>query len=306
MRRIARFMLSALAVTSLSVSACGGHTSPCCCVSGRTVVLPPTAVAPIASVSTDRECGAHDGGGTPQARHVDVSRQSAGSCRVQVVLVDGDTYTFTVEFARTSANAACESPLSAVDASSPVLIEAGPCHGSGGGTAGTTGAAGASGTDAGMIVPSCAGLTTVAGPEPIRGCECMAADPQVCYAPCGPEGLGVHSVVCWDGRYVERFVCGFDPAKDYSCYRIPIAAANRTCPTDTSGAYLTPQDSTACTVDQCVVCNSYGGLPSGLYIDRGGATMGGYCVCQRQDSAGSRSWSCASDWAWPCPESSGC
>ena len=74
-------VVSALALASLSVSSCGGHTSPCCCHTGRSVVLPPSAVAPIASVSTDGSCGASDGGGEPGARHVDVSRHSAGTRR---------------------------------------------------------------------------------------------------------------------------------------------------------------------------------------------------------------------------------
>ena len=88
--------------------------------------------------------------------------------------------------------------------------------------------------------------------------------------------------------------CSFDPAMNFACYKIP-AAANTACPAGT------PQASTDCTVDHCVVCNSTGGLPGGGYSDSGGAAKVGYCVCQVANSAGKRTWSCASDTAWPCP-----
>ena len=70
-----------IASASLSVSACSGHTSPCCCHTGRSVVLPPSAVAPIASVSTDGSCGASDGGGEPGARHVERESPQRGDLR---------------------------------------------------------------------------------------------------------------------------------------------------------------------------------------------------------------------------------
>ena len=288
-----RLVLVSLAGSfALSVSACGPHTSPHCGSNTFSARLPDAGDITGAVITTDDQtCGASVGGPS----YVNVSRLSAGSCQVQVVLVDGETYTFTVEFGATGTGG-CEGALGILDASSPVLIDAGPCHGPGGGTA-----------DAGTLLsPSCAGLVTAGGPEPIKGCGCTAADPQLCYEPCGPEGLGAQSLTCTGGHYVRTFLCNFDPAKDYSCYTIPYAVENPTCPKDASGTYVKPLDGTACTVDHCVVCNGYGGFPSGEWIDCAGMRRGGYCVCQLPDSAGNRSWSCADAWAWPCPDGRGC
>ena len=107
------------------------------------------------------------------------------------------------------------------------------------------------------------------------------------------------SETCTGGVYAEMSGCKFGDTTDYSCYKIP-PAANTACPAGT------PQASTDCTVDHCVVCNSTGGLPGGGYSDSGGAAKVGYCVCQQANSAGKRTWSCASDTAWPCPAGSGC
>jgi hypothetical protein len=95
--------------------------------------------------------------------------------------------------------------------------------------------------------------------------------------------------------------CAFDPSRDYSCYKIS-ATANAACP----AAETPPQASGLCTVDHCVPCNSTGGLPGGNFMDSTGATRPGYCVCQPPSSSGMRTWSCASDTAWPCPAGSGC
>ena len=168
------------------------------------------------------------------------------------------------------------------------------------GEAGTTGGAGTTGSGgSGLYSPSCTGLTTAAAAEPTKGGACVAADPQLCYKTCGPEKAGVKSETCTGGVYAEMSGCSFDPAVDFACYKIP-AAANTVCPAGT------PQASTDCTVDHCVVCNSTGGLPGGGYSDSGGAAKVGYCVCQVANSAGKRTWSCASDTAWPCPAGLGC
>jgi hypothetical protein len=95
--------------------------------------------------------------------------------------------------------------------------------------------------------------------------------------------------------------CVFDPVADFSCYKIP-TAANAACP-----AGVTPMTSMDCgTVPHCVLCNSIGGLPGGHYLDSSGSDKVGYCVCQAPNAAGMRTWSCASDTAWPCPVSGGC
>ena len=177
------------------------------------------------------------------------------------------------------------------------------------GDAGTSGSAGSSGT-AGSVgtgtagsgavgQPSCTGLTTAAGAEPTKGGACTATDPQLCYKTCGPEKSGAKSETCTGGVYAEMSGCSFDPAKDYSCFKIP-AAANAACPTGT------PKASDPCTVDHCVLCNSTGGLPGGGYSDSGGAAKVGYCTCQLPNANGNRTWSCASDTAWPCPAGAGC
>jgi hypothetical protein len=100
---------------------------------------------------------------------------------------------------------------------------------------------------------------------------------------------------CQGGVYYEMSGCTFDSARDYSCYAIPMAP-NPFCP-----AGLTPIASQACDVPQCSACNSQQGLVGGAYLDSTGAAKVGFCVCQAPSAAGTRTWSCASDTAWPCP-----
>ncbi len=69
---------------------------------------------------------------------------------------------------------------------------------------------------------------------------------------------------------------------------------------------VTPQGSGACDIDHCVLCNSAGGLQGGLYLDSGGAPKAGYCTCQLANDTGLRTWTCASETAWPCPAGAGC
>jgi hypothetical protein len=107
------------------------------------------------------------------------------------------------------------------------------------------------------------------------------------------------SETCQGGLYVEMSGCAFDPAKDYSCYKIP-TVANAAC-----GAGETPQSSTPCSIDPCVVCNSDGGQAGGGYLDSAGAAKIGYCVCV-SSSGGAQKWSCASEISWPCPVGPGC
>jgi len=194
----------------------------------------------------------------------------------------------------------------ASDTAWPCPLGAG-CNGTGGiaGTAGTssrggaggrgpTGTGGVGGTGGGGSgEPAC--LSTVA-----KGVACTAADQQFCYKTCGPEKSGVKSETCTTaGTYAEMSGCSFDPSRDYSCYSIP-PTANATCP------LVVPQASASCTVDHCVLCNASAGLPGGYYLDASGAAKVGYCTCQLPNSAGLRTWSCASDVDWPCPLGAGC
>jgi hypothetical protein len=174
----------------------------------------------------------------------------------------------------------------------------------GSGRGGATGSAGTTGTGGAFGAPSCTGLLTAAGEEPNKGVACMPFDPQVCYRTCGPEKTGFKSEFCTTAAtYAEMTGCTFDPAKDFSCYRIP-STGNAVCP-----ASVTPQASTDCSaygVPTCTACNSTQGLPGGGILDATGAAKSGYCVCQAPNAAGLRTWSCAVDASWPCPLGMGC
>ncbi len=179
----------------------------------------------------------------------------------------------------------------------------GSSSGTGGSTATGTGGSTAAGTGG----STAAGGSTGAFGEPaclsvvVKGGACTAADQQSCYKTCGPEKTGVKLETCQtSGTYAEMSGCTFDPTKNYACYKIP-TAANTACP-----AGVTPQGSAACDVPHCTLCNSLQGMTGGNYLDSAGAPKVGWCTCQEPNTAGVRSWTCASDTAWPCPLGSGC
>jgi hypothetical protein len=166
------------------------------------------------------------------------------------------------------------------------------------GTAGTTGSGGSAATGTGGTMafgePAC--LSTV-----VKGGACLPTDQQFCYKTCGPARTGVKTETCTTaGTYAEMSGCSFDPSKDYSCYKIP-TAANTVCP-----AGVTPKGADPCDVPTCTLCNSLGGIVGGNYFDSTGAPKVGWCACQEANSAGMRTWTCASDTAWPCPLNGGC
>jgi hypothetical protein len=163
----------------------------------------------------------------------------------------------------------------------------------GGGAGGTSGAGGAGG--GGNFSPLCSAVpVTAAGEAPTKGGVCTASDSQLCYKTCGPLSIGFKSETCVGGLYVEQSGCSFVADQDYACYKIP-APVSATCPT------TVPQASLACTVAECTPCNV-----GGMYLDSGGASKEGFCVCPMAGSSGSRKWSCASSTAWPCPAGKGC
>src|SRR5262245_24691599 len=171
------------------------------------------------------------------------------------------------------------------------------------GTAGTTGAAGT--PDGGGTTGEGGAAGSVEGgacpPAVSKGVPCGSGEVQFCYKPCGPEKIGMRSETCdVSGVYYEMPGCSFDPNWEYSCYRIS-TVANTMC-----AAGVTPQASAACDLPPCVVCNSLQGLTGGQYLDSSGAVKVGYCVCTVPNAAGVRTWSCASDTAWPCPLGYGC
>ncbi len=318
MERQRRWMVPGFALLGLSASACRGHTMPICGSSITSVVLPGAGDLAGAIFSPSDKCGA-GASGTNSAGDgfVDVQRNVPGTCQVQVVLANGATYSFSVQFGPTGTGR-CAGALGVIGASTPVLIDPGRCvpgdagtadTGGGAATDGNTTADGGATADGGTTIrgPACANLTTAAGVAPMKACGCAATDPQLCYQPCGPDRQGVRAEQCTNGLYVETPLCGFDPNRDYSCYRVPAAAESTSCPAaGAPGEYLPPRESSACTVDRCSVCNSYGGLAGGVYVDARGATQVGYCVCTPSDSTGARSWNCAGDQDWPCPNGAGC
>ncbi len=171
--------------------------------------------------------------------------------------------------------------------------------GSGSGVAGTTGTGGsAAGGSLGFGLPAC--LSSVA-----KGGACtytgdMSMPDQFCYKTCGPEKTGVKTETCTTaGIYAEMSGCSFDMTKNYACYKIP-TVANTVCPAGT------PKASDPCTTDHCVLCNSLQGLSGGQYSDSQGSPKVGWCTCQEPNSMGMRTWTCASDTAWPCPLGAGC
>jgi hypothetical protein len=123
----------------------------------------------------------------------------------------------------------------------------------------------------------------------------------MCYNTCGPEKSGVKSETCSGGIYAEQSGCSFDPAKTYSCFKLP---ANTTViPAYCDGTI--PQAGQPCTIADCMPC--YGTDPSvgtPAYKDSTMTSKPGYCVCQA--SATTPTWSCASTTAWPCPTGNGC
>jgi hypothetical protein len=167
------------------------------------------------------------------------------------------------------------------------------------GTAGTGGggSGGAAGTgSSGEFSPPCDLSRTVAGAEIAKGVVCAAADPQLCYKTCGPQSSGWKSETCTGGVYAEGD-CQFPANGDYSCFKIP-TAQHAMCPTDPA---MTPQASQPCDVPECNACNT-----GGNYKTSSGEVKVGWCVCQPPNSAGKRSWTCASGTAWPCPLGQGC
>ena len=199
-------------------------------------------------------------------------------------------------------------------------VDSGTTGGGSGGGGGTSGVdagnpgvdAGTPGTDAGTPVtdagssvadagsggaftPLCAGLTTGAGMTPSKGVACTSTDPGSCWKTCGPQSVGFKSETCTASSYVEQSGCTFPPDQNYACYKIP-ASIDSSCPSQV------PQASQPCSVAACTLCNV-----GGNYLDSGGASKAGYCVCVGSElDGGTAKWSCASATAWPCPAGQGC
>jgi hypothetical protein len=185
-----------------------------------------------------------------------------------------------------------------------------------GGTATTSGTAGEMTGRGGMSGNGATGGTAMAGTagtggddsfgQPICSSEvysavpCAPDDVQLCYKACGVQLLGSKPYRCEGSLYQQTPGCSYDPARDYSCYKIP-TAANTACPSN-----IAVQASTASDVPPCMLCNSLQGISGGMFLDSLGAAKTGYCVCTPPDAGGIRTWSCATDVSWPCPLGAGC
>jgi len=171
----------------------------------------------------------------------------------------------------------------------------GAASGSGGADASGGAASGSGGAET-LGDPPCDLTRTLAGEEIKKGTACTPDDLQLCWRKCGPQGVGWKSETCSGGVYAEGD-CQFPAAVGYECFAIP-DTQHAECPTDPA---MTPQASEECSVPECNPCNV-----DGQYLTSSGEAKVGYCVCQPPNSAGTRTWSCASGTAWPCPFGMGC
>lgn len=113
----------AVAVAAIGVPACMSPHYDCPCgLFPASVAVPSAQTTTIDSIQTDPPCTAMEGGAGSGI--VEVYRQGSGSCQVRVDLGNGDTYAFSVQF-RTSGGACCGDDAFPVDASFPVLVDAG-------------------------------------------------------------------------------------------------------------------------------------------------------------------------------------
>ena len=159
----------------------------------------------------------------------------------------------------------------------------------------TDGSAGA-GTSSEDFTPACDLTLSVGGEEIKKGTACADEDPEICWRKCGPQSSGWKSETCTSGVYAEGD-CVFPSDATYECYKIP-EEQHAECPTTTEEM---PQASQECDVPECNPCNV-----EDQYMTSSGEVKVGYCVCQPANSEGTRTWSCASGTAWPCPLGQGC
>lgn len=143
--------------------------------------------------------------------------------------------------------------------------------------------------------PACFFTTTQSGEEILKGTSCTAADPKLCYRPCGPNQVGWKTETCTAGVYAEGD-CTFPSDQDFSCYAIPAQIDEAAC-----GLSASPAATGECNAPLCMSCNF-----GGFYEDTGHDAKEGYCTCREPGPDGVRRWTCASSTAWPCPFSQGC
>lgn len=182
--------------------------------------------------------------------------------------------------------------------------DTGASAGSSGTPSGNDGGSGATGATGGTTLnppthpdfsPACFLSLTEAGEEILKGTPCTAADPQLCYRPCGPNQVGWKTETCLAGVYAEGD-CTFPADQTYECYKIPDPIDPGAC-----GISAPPAATDECSAPACLSCNY-----DGFYQDTGSDVKEGYCVCREPGPDGVRRWTCASATAWPCPLNQGC
>jgi hypothetical protein len=169
----------------------------------------------------------------------------------------------------------------------------------GSGGARTTGGGGASGGNP-MTLPLC-----LAAPDPnaqVRDADCTvgnAAKPD-CMVRCGPSidanTRGYRPLNCGpdanspSGVGFVQGTCYFDPAQNYSCFKLPSPTV--ACPAGTKSGG-------ACTAAACAPCGDGVDVTKG-YVDSSGAPKAGFCLCSTNATTGAQTWTCGSNKEYPC------
>jgi hypothetical protein len=173
---------------------------------------------------------------------------------------------------------------------------------SGGGAAPTAGAGA-------FVFPDGACGKTKADEDIAKGVACTADDVQKCDKTCGPANVGYKTETCTDATYAEGD-CTFPSDANYACFGLADPPADAEgCPTDAPPQHNQPCSLAICQTaaigkgcaqtTACGVC----GVATG-YLDSGGSSKTGYCICIAGANGGK--WACGSTSAWPCPAGNGC
>ncbi len=180
------------------------------------------------------------------------------------------------------------------------------------GTGGTTATGGGGGAAAFAYPDGFCGKAADGTTDIAKNVSCTSSDPvQVCDKNCGPGNVGYKTETCNGTLYTEG-TCTFPAEGNYGCFKVPadnsagcpgtVPQHNGECPTSMAICQTAPIGTACQQATPCDMCGvGYG------YLDAGGASKGGYCVCvPSTTSATGQKWACASATAWPCPASNGC
>lgn len=118
---------------------------------------------------------------------------------------------------------------------------------------------------------------------------CTSGQDQDCTLQCGPGKIGSTTCTCTANAW-KCPACTFPAGTVYACYALPK-------PVPACEAAGLPTAGTTCALADCAPC---GNATSKGFIDAGGTTRAGYCVCTKNQ------WNCALTKEWPCPGNPGC